>query len=176
MSGETDPVRAEGPAVVVDGDTEGARIIVLDPAGEGKHDELPATWRPFTARRRVIWCRLPVDGALSQAEELLDEADPEGPPVDVVASGHAADEALRLAERHPGAAGHLLLLDPGADGETDENWLTGHTDQLEKLRSEGTVVKVLPHSSGEPFNRVPPPLPLGHPDVVAAVTRILVDV
>lgn len=167
MSAETDPVRAEGPAVVADGDLEGPKIVVLDPAGEGKHDELPATWRPFTARRQVIWCRLPVDGALSQAEDVLGDADPEGPPIDVVASGSAAGDALRLAERHPGALGHVLLVDPE----------TAETSALaDRVRSGGTAVEVLPHSTGEPFNRVPPPLPLGHPDVVAAITKILGDV
>lgn len=167
MSAETDPVRAEGPPVVVDGEPKGPKIVTLDPAGEGKHGELPATWRPFTARRQVIWFRLPVDGALSQAEDLLGDADPEGPPIAVVASGPAAEEALRLAERHPGVIGHVLLVDP----DTDET--SALTD---RVRSGGTAVEVLPHSTGEPFNRVPPPLPLGHPDVVAAIIKILGNV
>jgi hypothetical protein len=167
MSAETDPVRAEGPPTVVDGDIEGPKIVVLDPAGEGKHDELPATWRPFTARRQVIWCRLPVEGALSHAEEVLGDADPEGPTIDVVASGPAAEEALRLVERHPAVVGHVLLVDP----DTDET-----SALADRVRSAGTAVELLPHSTGAPFNRVPPPLTLGHPDVVAAITKVLGDV
>ncbi|ANN16992.1 hypothetical protein SD37_15960 [Amycolatopsis orientalis] len=167
MSGEPDPVRAEGPSVVTDGGNEAAKLVVLDPAGEGKNGELPATWRPLTAQRQVIWCRLPVDGALTQAEDVVGDAEPDGPPIDLVASGEAAGDALRLAERHPGAVEHVLLVDPVPD-ETSE--------LAERVRSAGTAVEVLPHSTGEPFNRVPPPLPLGHPDVVAGLTKILEDV
>ncbi|WET82342.1 hypothetical protein P3102_14600 [Amycolatopsis sp. QT-25] len=166
MTAEPDPVRAEGPAVVTDGDS-GAKLLVLDPAGEGKHGELPATWRPLTAQRQVIWCRLPVDGALSQAEDVLGDAEPGGPPIDVVAAGESAGDALRLAERHPGVASHVLLVDPVPDESSE---LAG------RVRSGGTAVDVLPHSTGEPYNRIPPPLPLGHPDVVAGITKILEDV
>ncbi|WP_410579274.1 hypothetical protein [Amycolatopsis sp. lyj-108] len=166
MTAETDPVRAEGPSVVTDGD-EGAKLLVLDPAGEGKHGELPATWRPLAARRQVIWCRLPVDGALSQAEDVLADAAPDGPSIDLVAAGEAAGDALRLAERHPGAASHVLLVDPVPDEASE---------LADRVRSAGTAVDVLPHSTGEPYNRVPPPLTLGHPDVVAGITKILGDV
>ncbi|RSM57910.1 hypothetical protein DMH03_26585 [Amycolatopsis sp. WAC 01376] len=166
MTAETDPVRAEGPSVVTDGD-DGAKLLVLDPAGEGKNGELPATWRPLAAQRQVIWCRLPVDGALTQAEDVLGDAEPGGPPIDVVASGEAAGDALRLAERHPGAASHVLLIDPVPDESSE---------LAERVRSAGTAVAVLPHSTGEPYNRVPPPLPLGHPDVVAGISKILEDV
>lgn len=167
MTAESDPVRAEGPSVVTEGSDEAAKLLVLDPAGEGKHGELPATWRPLAARRQVIWCRLPVDGALSQAEDVLGDAEPGGPPIDVVAAGDSAAEALRLAERHPGAASHVLLVDPVPDESSE---------LAERVRSGGTAVDVLPHSTGEPYNRIPPPLPLGHPDVVAGVTKILEDV
>ncbi|MFC3453654.1 hypothetical protein [Amycolatopsis speibonae] len=167
MPAEPDPVRAEGPPVVTDGDDEGAMLLVLDPAGEGKNGELPATWRPLAARRRIIWCRLPVDGALGQADDLFGDTEPGDPPIDVVAAGESAGDALRLAERHPGAASHVLLIDPVPDESSE---------LAERVRSAGTSVAVLPHSIGEPYNRVPPPLPLGHPDVVAGITKILEDV
>ncbi|MEU3623170.1 hypothetical protein BS329_31790 [Amycolatopsis coloradensis] len=167
MPAEPDPVRAQGPSVVADGGAEGAKLVVLDPAGEGKHGELPATWRPLTAKRQVIWCRLPVDGALTQAEDVLGDAEPGGPPIDVVAAGESAGDALRLAERHPGAVAHVLLIDPVPDESSE---------LAERVRSAGTAVEALPHSTGEPFNRIPPPLPLGHPDVVAGITKILEDV
>ncbi|MFK0250769.1 hypothetical protein ACIQUM_39255 [Amycolatopsis azurea] len=167
MPAEPDPVRAEGPPVVNDGEDEQAKLLVLDPAGEGKNGELPATWRPLAARRQIIWCRLPVDGALSQAEDLLEDAEPGDPSIDVVAAGESAGDALRLAERHPGAAAHVLLIDPVPDESSE---------LAERVRSAGTAVEVLPHSEGEPYNRIPPPLPLGHPDVVAGLTKILGDV
>jgi hypothetical protein len=35
---------------------------------------------------------------------------------------------------------------------------------------------VVAHSTGRKYDRVPTPLPLGHPDVVAAITEVLADV
>ncbi|GAB3726296.1 hypothetical protein GCM10027598_44980 [Amycolatopsis oliviviridis] len=167
MPAEPDPVRAEGPPVVNDGEDMEAKLLVLDPAGEGKNGELPATWRPLATRRRIIWCRLPVDGALGQADDLLGDTETGDPQIDVVAAGEAAEAALRLAERHPGAASHVLLIDPVPDESSE---------LADRVRATGTAVKVLPHSTGEPYNRVPPPLPLGHPDVVAGIAKILEDV
>ncbi|OXM50210.1 hypothetical protein CFP71_28665 [Amycolatopsis thailandensis] len=167
MPAEPDPVRAGGPPVVNNGEDEQATLLVLDPAGEGKNGELPATWRPLATRRRIVWCRLPVDGALSQADDLLGDTEAGDPPIDVVAAGESAEDALRLVERHPGAASHVLLVDPVPDESSE---------LAERVRSAGTVVEVLPHSTGEPYNRIPPPLPLGHPDVVAGITKILEDV
>src|SRR5690606_201599 len=43
---DTEPMRSEGPAVTVHGRGGERRVLVLDPAGASKHDELPATWRP----------------------------------------------------------------------------------------------------------------------------------
>ena len=48
------------------------RALSLDrPAGARKHDELPATIRPFGAKRRIVWCRLPAGRALTEADDLL---------------------------------------------------------------------------------------------------------
>jgi hypothetical protein len=173
----TDPVRSAGPDVVTAGDPGGSPLVVLDPAGAAKHDELPASWRSLAGSRRIVWCRLPVDGALSAADEILSDAR----GADVVASGPFAEEALRLAARHPGAVRYVLLVDPAADAEVpaaraaaaDDDWLAGHEEPIARLREAGTEVEVIAHSTGGADDRIAAPLPLGHPDVVAGLTRVL---
>ncbi|GAA3565604.1 hypothetical protein GCM10022222_56710 [Amycolatopsis ultiminotia] len=181
MSDPTDPRRAEGPAVVTAG-VAGPQLIVLDPAGLGKHGELPATWRPLTGDRRVAWCREPTEGALGEAEDLLGGGSGES-SADIVASGPLAGEALGLAERHPGAVRRILLVDPAAEGfleagraaDADADWMDVHRDRLAALHDEGTDVRVIAHSTGGARDQVPAPLPLGHPDVAAAVAGALRD-
>ncbi|GHG30401.1 MULTISPECIES: hypothetical protein [Amycolatopsis] len=181
MSAEPDPVRSEGPSVVTAGDPSGPKVIVLDPAGAAKHDELPATWRPLTEKRAVFWCRVPAGGALTEADDLVGDAGPGDPEIAVVASGPFVAEALQLVERHPGAAKHLLLVDPASDAflasgdasAANDAWLAEHDDVVAKLREAGTEVRVVASSSENPDDRVPPPLPLGHPDVVTAVRSAL---
>jgi hypothetical protein len=181
MTAEDEPVRSEGPSVVTAGDPAGPKVIVLDPAGAGKHDELPATWRPLAERRGVFWCRVPAGGALTEADDLLGDAGPGDPEITVVASGPFAAEALQLVERHPGAAARLLLVDPASDAflssgdasAANEAWLTEHHDVVAKLHDAGTDVRVIASSTESPEDRVPPPLPLGHPAVVAAVRSVL---
>ncbi|WP_290059328.1 hypothetical protein [Amycolatopsis solani] len=178
-----EPLRSEGPSVVIAGDPAGAKVIVLDPAGAAKHDELPASWRPLAERRAIFWCRLPTGGARTEADDLLGDAGPADPEITVVASGPFASEALQLAERHPGAAAQLLLVDPASDAflttgdamAANEAWLAEHEDAVASLREAGTVVRVVASSSAGPDDRVPPPLPLGHPEVVAAVRMALGD-
>ncbi len=177
----TDPARSEGPSVVTAGDPSGAKIIVLDPAGAGKHDELPATWRPLAETRAVFWCRVPAGGALTEADDLLGDAGPADPEIAVVASGPFAAEALQLVERHRGAATQLLLVDPASDAflasgdalQANNAWLAEHEDVVSKLREAGTDVRVVASSTESLEDRVPPPLPLGHPEVVTAVRSAL---
>lgn len=176
-----EPARSEGPSVVTAGDASGPKVIVLDPAGAGKHDELPATWRPLTEKRAIFWCRVPAGGALTEADDVLGDAGPDDPQIAIVASGPFAAEALQLAERHSGAASHLLLVDPASDAflpsgdaaKANEAWLAEHEDVVTKLREAGTQVRVVASSTDGPEDRVPPPLPLGHPTVVAAVRMAL---
>ncbi|MBB4683267.1 hypothetical protein [Amycolatopsis jiangsuensis] len=182
MSDPTDPRRAEGPTVVTAGEG-GPQLIVLDPAGLSKHGELPATWRPLAEDHRIVWCREPSEGALSQADDLLGDADPGAPPISVVASGPLAGDALALAERHPGAARRVLLVDPAAEGfleaddatDADADWMAEHRDRVTALREAGTEVRVIAHSRDDERDRVPAPLPLGHPDVAAAVAAAVRD-
>jgi hypothetical protein len=183
MPAEPQPVRSEGPSAVTAGDATGPKVIVLDPAGAAKHDELPATWRPLAEKRGVFWCRMPAGGALTEADDVLRDAGPGDPEIAVVAGGPFAAEALQLAERHPGAAAQLLLVDPASDAflpsgdaaKANEAWLAEHDDVVAKLREAGTEVRVVASSTEGPEDRVPPPLPLGHPDVVAAVRAALGD-
>ena len=173
--------RSEGPSVVLAGDPSGAKVIVLDPAGAGRHDELPGSWRPLSDQRAIFWCRLPAGGALTEADDLLGDHGPADPRIAVVASGPFAAEALQLAERHPGAAEHLLLVDPASDAfltsddaaKANEAWLAEHDDVVAKLREAGTDVRLAASSTDGAEDRVPPPLPLGHPDVVSAVRAAL---
>jgi hypothetical protein len=184
MVAEPDPVRSEGPSVVTAGDPSGPKIIVLDPAGAARHDELPATWRPLAEKRGIFWCRVPAGGALTEADDLVGDHGPGDPDIAVVASGPFAAEALQLVERHEGAATHLLLVDPASDAflpsgdaaQANEAWLAERADVVAKLREAGTEVRVIASSTEGPEDRVPPPLPLGHPDVVAAVRSALGDV
>lgn len=156
-----DPVRADGPAAVTEGTPDGPIVLVLDPAGEAKHGGLPATWREQTRSWRVLWCRMPADGGLGEADELM--ADPPGEGVvHVVSGGAAAGNALRLAEEHAGTVRSLLLVDP-ADDEAG-----GTAERHQKLRDAGVEVEVFEHAPGE--TQVDP-IPLGHPDVVAAVAK-----
>ncbi|VVJ25044.1 Uncharacterised protein [Amycolatopsis camponoti] len=165
MTAASDSARAEGPSVVTAGDPSGPKVIVLDPAGAGKHDGLPATWRPLAERRGVFWCRVPAGGALGEADDLLGDHGPGDPEIAVVAGGSSAATALQFIERHPGAATFLLLVDPDSDSAAP----AGRDDVVTKVREAGTDVQVLSADAEDP-------LPLGHPDVVAAVRAALGDV
>ncbi|MGW4528932.1 hypothetical protein [Amycolatopsis sp. NPDC004378] len=179
-----EPLRSAGPSVVTAGDPAGPKVIVLDPAGAAKHGELPATWRPLADRRGIFWCRVPAGGALSEADDLMGDAGPGEPEITVVASGPFAADALQLVERHPGAAARLLLVDPASDAflpsgdaeQANENWLGEHDEVVSRVRETGTDVRLIASTTERPDDRVPPPLPLGHPDVVAAVRTALGDV
>ncbi|GAB2748736.1 hypothetical protein [Amycolatopsis magusensis] len=144
---------AEGPPIVTGGDPQQSTILVFDPDGLAKHGELPATWRPLTERYRIIWCRVPADGALTEASELLSDDGGTTAPVYVLASGRATYPVQRLLAEHPDRAEALLLVDP-PDDAADQG-------------------RVIARSEGGPRDRIPPPLPLGHPDVVAALERAI---
>ncbi|OXM65171.1 MULTISPECIES: hypothetical protein [Amycolatopsis] len=181
MNYSPDPVRAEGPAAVTEGTPDGPTVLVLDPTGLAKHEGLPATWRDKTDRWRIVWCRLPSDGGLTQADDLL--SDPPGEAVHVVASAPFADGALRLAEKHARALRSVLLVDPAADqfvppgdGEiADRHWVDDHRERIDALAQSGVHVRVVAHSTGGADDRIPAPLPLGHPDVVAGVEQAIAE-
>ncbi|QWF77800.1 hypothetical protein [Amycolatopsis sp. CA-230715] len=171
------------PNVVWHGDGGCPTVLVLDPAGAANHGELPATWRDLAERRQVVWCRLSEDGALSEAFELLADPDVLTRPVDVVTSGPVAGTVLELVSRRPAAVRSLLLVDPAAEdtgarddaAPADERWAESVRSVRQAAEADGVTVAVIAHSTPSEEDRVPPPLPLGHPDVVAAVARTTAD-
>ena len=173
----SDPVRAEGPPLVAAGRSGAHRLIVLDPAGAAKHEGLPATWRPLAEDHEILWYRTPVEGAWRETAETL--ATPQRS--DLVTSGPLAADALRLAAEHPDALRSVLLVDPAAEGvvspgdatAADEAWLARHDAEIAALRDTGVEVEVLAHSSDDPDDQVPSPLPLGHGRVVDALRERL---
>jgi pimeloyl-ACP methyl ester carboxylesterase len=183
MDYSADPVRAEGPPAVTEGTPDGPIVLVLDPAGIGKHEGLPATWREPARHWQLIWCRLPSDGSLLEADEALADPPTPGQVVHVLASGPYADAALRLAESHPDSVRSVLLVDPGANGyvapglgdEADQRWEADHAARIEALARAGIEVRVIAHSMGGARDRIPAPLPLGHPDVVDAVRKAVAE-
>ncbi|MTD57840.1 hypothetical protein [Amycolatopsis pithecellobii] len=177
MNDAPDPIRAGGPAVVTEGTPGGPIVLVLDPAGEAKHGGLPATWRDHPDSWRVMWCRAPAEGGLNAADEILTDPPDSGKIVHILASGPSTDAVLRLAQAHPGPVRSVLLVDPGAAGfvergegtDADERWEHETARQRSELSRHGVDVRIVAHSAGGPRDRIPAPLPLGHPDVVAAV-------
>ncbi|KMS83052.1 hypothetical protein [Prauserella rugosa] len=177
---DTEPMRSEGPAVTVHGRGGERRVLVLDPAGASKHDELPATWRPLTERTEVIWVRLPASGDVD-CDRFLSAPESACPRTDVVTSGPYGEFAIDLARRHPSAVRSVLLVDPAADSATDsdhaaqadEVWFRRHGTEIAEAREAGITVDVVAHSTDDDQDRVPPPLPLGHPRVVDSVRRAL---
>lgn len=174
-----DPVRAEGPPLVTAGRSGAPRLVVLDPAGAAKHEGLPATWRPLAEDHEILWYRIPVEGAWRETAETL--ASPERS--DLVTSGPLAADALRLAAEHPASVRSVLLVDPAAEGllspgdaaVADEAWLVRHDAEIAALRDSGVEVQVLAHSSDDPHDQVPSPLPLGHDWVVDALREALAE-
>lgn len=166
------PARAEGPSAVFEGPQDAPTVLILDPSGAAKHAAVPATWRGLARSRRLIWCRLPADGSLSEAEELL--ADPDGlhGPIDVVTSGPAVATVVDLLSRHTGTVRSLLLIDPGG-GVGDDSEPATVTRRREELREAGVTIETVAQSPGGTRDRVEPPMPLGHPDVLDAVERAL---
>lgn len=173
------PIRTTGPPVVWEGDNAAPTVLVLDPAGAAKHDELPATWREFAQSRQIVWCRLPTDGSLADADEALTNQSGTDQAVDVVASGPVAETALELVERHTHTVRALLLIDPAAHhhldtdqaAAADAGWEQETSDRRGRLAEAGVTVQVVAHSHGGNQDQVSPPLPLGHPEAVAAIER-----
>lgn len=163
---ESEP-RAAGRELVWAGTPGSPVVLVLDPAGQAEHDDVPPTWQGIAARRHVGWCRVPVDGALTAAEDLLADPDGLGSPFDIVTGGAAVFEALDIASRHAGTIRSVLLVDPTSLG-------SGPTmTRKRELERSGVVVTVVARSAGG--DRVGLPLPLGHPDAAAHVRRAVAD-
>ena len=150
-----EPTRMAGPGVVVDGPAGAPTVLVIDPAGGAVHDGIPATWRPLTDTVRVVWLRVP---AAPSWESTVDKVlaahhDDESPVrLDVVCSGPIAADVVNLVSRHSHLVNSVLLVDPESE-------------------ISAPFAEVIARSHPSPDDRVPAPMPLGHPDVVNAVTE-----
>ncbi|USX51161.1 hypothetical protein [Lentzea sp. HUAS12] len=151
-----EPSRAAGPGVVADGPVGNPTVLVIDPAGEALHDAIPATWRDLTDRLRIVWLRVPAaPGWQSTVDAVLTRhRDDVQPVLDVVTSGPIAADVVDLVRRHESLVRSVLLVDPEVDVDDD-------------------FVRVVVRSHDAADDRIPPPLPLGHPDVVFGVVEEL---
>ncbi|GAB2978233.1 hypothetical protein [Saccharothrix stipae] len=93
--------RSGGPSVVWAGPPDAPAVVVLDPAGVGRHGDLPGTWRPLTEHLQVMWCRLPAaDEPWHEVDEVLSEFADRAVPVHLVAGAAAGAEVGELIRRH----------------------------------------------------------------------------
>jgi len=154
-------------------------VLVLDPVGAPLHGDVPATWRELSGHRRVIWLGRSSDGFWGDARAYLDHSTG---PVDIVAAGSAVPAAMRLSHEHADTVRSVLLIDPAsADGPgvssdahaADDLWEQRESGQIKALAEEGVRVRVIAHSWNGALDRRDPPLPLGHPTVVAQVEAAL---
>lgn len=158
----TADVRADGPPVVHKGPTGRTAVVVLDPLGDAKHGELPATWRSLAEDVDVVWLRLPTmlrDGG--DARSVLEDLEREGRTLHLVGCGDAALLALSLARRHESTARSLVLVDPPWPS-TDVSMAR---EVVGDIALDVRQVETGPDAA----------LPIGHPDVVRAVLQALVS-
>jgi hypothetical protein len=163
---DTDQLRAEGPAEVRKGPLEVAAVVVLDPAGEGKHGGLPATWRPLTEDIGVVWCRLPAIRRQRLAgDRLLPQLAGGRQRIHLVGIGGSALVAVALAMANRDLVRSLVVVDPPWPGD-DLRELNRFIDS-ESLVTHQIETTAMPGSDTT--------LPIGHPEVVRAIVQVLVE-
>lgn len=131
-------------------------MLVIDPAGEAVHDEIPATWRDLTDRMRIVWLRVPAAPTWKSTVDavLTRHRDDVKPVLDVVTSGPIAAEVVDLVRQHEDLVRSVLLVDP-------------------EVEVDDPFAQVVVRSHDSPDDRIAAPLPLGHPDVVFGVVEAL---
>ena len=150
--------RAEGPPVVWAGPELGPALVVVDPSGAARHEDLPATWHQLAVSHQIAWCRVSASrDSVEDLEDVLETLAERQTRVDVVAAGQACAAAVALAGQFDDAVRLVLLVDPPPDTPERAN------------------VRVVARSSGGARDRVEAPLPLGHPDVLAGVVMALAE-
>jgi hypothetical protein len=153
---EHDGPRADGPPIVWAGPELGPALVVIDPTGAAKHEDLPATWHELAATHQVAWCRVPASyDSVEDLEDVLETLAQRQTRVDIVAGGEACAGAVALAGQFDDAVRSVLLVDPPEGMSGSPN------------------VRVVARSTGGEQDRVAAPLPLGHPDAVAGVVAAL---
>ncbi|NGY58159.1 hypothetical protein G7043_04330 [Lentzea sp. NEAU-D13] len=152
----SEPARATGPGVVADGPAGATTLLVIDPAGEALHDEIPATWRTLTDRLRIVWLRVPAAPEWKSTVDavLTKHRDDPRTVLDVVTSGPMAAEVVDLVRGHEDLVRSVLLVDP-------------------EVAVDAPFAQVVARSQEVPDDRIPAPLPLGHPYVVFGVAEAL---
>jgi hypothetical protein len=159
---EKEGPRADGAPVVWAGREDGPALVVVDPSGAAKHDELPPTWHRLAEHFQVAWCRIPAsEHSLEEVEDVLESLTDRGTPANLVASGEACPAAIAIAAQFSDIVSSVLLVDPVDD------------DNSGTLAGTDIEVQVVARSHGGPTDRVEPPLPLGHPEVVEGVVTAL---
>ncbi len=154
--------RAEGNPVVWAGREDGPALVVVDPAGTARHDELPPTWDRLAAHFQVAWCRVPASKqSIEDLEDVFETLADRQSAANLVASGEACEAALALAREYRDIVTSVLLVDP--------------PDEEEEPPADDIEVRVVARSHPGPDDRVEPPLPLGHPEVVAGLVTALAD-
>lgn len=132
----------------------GPTVVVLDPSGDAKHDELPATWRALAEQVEVVWWRLPAAERDTRSAGLLDGID----RTYLVGAGSAALLTLSLAVSHRAQVRCVVLVDPP--------WPVADLPYVRRIVSHRSLpIEQVDTASGD--------LPIGHPDVVSAVVRAL---
>jgi hypothetical protein len=152
--------RAEGAAVVWSGREDGPALVVIDPSGAARHEELPATWDRLGDHFQVAWCRLPASTrSLEDIEDVLETLAERNVSVNIVASGQACTAAIAIAPQFSDMVSAVLLVDPLADEGATK------LDDIE--------VHVIARSHDGATDRIDAPLPLGHPEVVSGLVSTL---
>lgn len=159
---EKEGPRADGAPVVWAGQDDGPALVVVDPSGAAKHDELPPTWNRLAEHFQVAWCRVPAsENSLEEVEDVLETLTDRGTPASLVASGDACPAAIAMAGQFADIVSSVLLVDPV---DNNENGTLDGTD---------IEVRVVARSHHGPSDRVEAPMPLGHPEVVEGVVSAL---
>lgn len=177
-----DQVRSEGPAVVREGTDGSPAVLVLDPAGEGRHGRIPASWENLELPVRVTWLRLPAAGApVELARETFAGLCAAGRRLHVVAGGEACRLAELLVVGQPGSVLSVVLADPvendelvGAGTTVVEQALLDYrtVPAHEELAGRGIHVRIVTSADADRAEQGGP-LPLGHPAVVQALREEL---
>ncbi len=155
--------RSEGPPVVWAGREDGPALVVVDPSGAARHDDLPATWHQLADHFQVAWCRVPASKrSLEDIEDVLETLDERQAAVNLVASGQSCEVAMAIAAQFSEIVSAVLLVDPPAEVAT--------------ASITGVEVRVVALSHDGASDRVDAPMPLGHPEVVGGLVSALAGI
>ncbi len=147
------------------GREEGPALVVVDPSGAAKHNELPPTWDRLAERFQVAWCRVPASKrSLEDVEDVLETLHERRATANLVASGEACESAVTIGLQFGEIVSSVLLVDPPDTADTA------------KLADSGVEVRVVARSHDGPSDRVEAPMPLGHPEVVEGLVAALAGI